>query len=143
MSSKRASTGETTKVTLLEGGADIAYALPTSYTETRDRAVRQRKYLGEEGHDNESSFNGVSLSATFPEISKVLLDAIDLYDQQVYARSPRDLALSVTRRFPETGESETTLFIDVAIVDTSRTATPGADNTITINFNTGKPPARS
>lgn len=143
MSSKRASVGETTKVVLLQGGSPIALADPTSYSETQDRSVRPRKVIGEEGHDNESAFNGISMSATFPEIGNAINNAIALYDEQVLAHLPRDLALSVTRRFPETGESETKLYVDVAIVDTSRTVAPAADNTITINFNTGKPPARS
>jgi len=143
MSSDRAAVGETTKVVLLQNSSPIAYADPTSYSENRDRSVRPRKVIGREGHHNESAFNGVSMSATFPEISKALLTAIDVYDEQVFTHSPRDLSLSVTRRFPQTGETETILYVDVAIVDTSRTVAPAADNTITINFNTGKPPARS
>lgn len=143
MSSERAAVGETTKVVLLQNNSPIAYANPTSYSENEDRSVRPRKVIGQEGHDNESAFNGVSMSATFPEIGKALHNAIAIYDDQVYTHSPRDLALSVTRRFPETGETETKLYIDLAIVDTARSVAPAADNTITINFNTGKPPARS
>lgn len=143
MSSDRAAVGETTKVVLLLASSPIAYADPTSYSENRDRSVRPRKVLGREGHHNESAFNGVSMSATFPEITKALQDAIATYDEQVFTHSPRDLALSVTRRFPQTGETETILYIDVAIVDTARSVAPAADNTITINFNTGLPPARS
>lgn len=143
MSSDRAAVGETTKVVLLQNSSPIAYADPTSYSETRDRSVRPRKVLGREGHHNESAFNGVSISATFPEITKALQDAIAVYDEQVYTHSARDLALSVTRRFPQTGETETLLYIDLAVVDTSRTVAPAADNTITVNFNTGLPPARS
>ena len=143
MSSDRAAVGETTKVVLLQNNSPIAYADPTSYSENEDRSVRPRKVLGREGHHNESAFNGVSMSATFPEISKALHNAIATYDEQVFTHSPRDLALSVTRRFPQTGETETKLYIDVAIVDTARSVAPAADNTITINFNTGLPPARS
>ena len=143
MSSDRAAVGETTKVVLLQNNSPITYADPTSFTVHEDRSVRPRKVIGREGHHNESAFNGASLSAAFPEISKALPNAIALYDGQVFTHSPRDLALSVTRRFPQTGETETILYIDLAIVDTARSVAPAADNTTTINFNTGTPPARS
>lgn len=135
--STTANRGEITNVILLEDGAPIAFADPTTFTVTGGRTVSSRQTLGTTDTNLTVDPSSYSLACEFPEITPALADLNERYQAAVEAYTKTNIAISVTYRYPETGESRTATYTGLAIDAPSRTVARSTDTMMSLTFTCG------
>lgn len=134
-----AAVGETVQVQVLEAGIPILTVdRPTSCQITRKVSVRERRPLGTSDIEKESDFDGTDVALVVPLITPEVMDLVNRISAKAYRRTKPNLTVERTDFYPETGATRTHVVPDCHLGSVTQSADRNADNTVTLNFESGK-----